>query len=56
MLDSGAKTVTTQTKLKAAKALADLVEDPTPDCIVPSVFDERVAPAVAAAVSAVPPA
>jgi len=39
-------------KLAAARAIARLVEDPTPDRIVPSVFDERVAPAVAEAVSA----
>ena len=51
-LDSGARRVTEEMKLAAARAIAGLVESPTADCIVPSVFDERVAPAVADAVSA----
>ena len=34
------------------KGLAALVPEPTPEQIVPCVFDERVAPAVAAAVAA----
>ncbi|HSU75195.1 MAG TPA: NADP-dependent malic enzyme [Terrabacter sp.] len=51
-LDSGARRITEEMKLAAARAIAQLVEDPTADRIVPSVFDERVAPAVAAAVSA----
>jgi len=51
-LDSGARRITEEMKLAAARAIALLVEDPTPDRIVPSVFDERVAPAVAEAVSA----
>ena len=39
-------------KLAAAKALADLVgDDLSPDYIVPAAFDERVCPAVAAAVA-----
>jgi malate dehydrogenase (oxaloacetate-decarboxylating) len=38
-------------KLAAAHAIAGLVDAPTADRIVPSVFDERVAPAVAEAVS-----
>ena len=38
-------------KLAAAYAIAGLVDEPTADGIVPSVFDERVAPAVAAAVA-----
>ena len=52
-LDSGAQKITTKMKLAAAQALADLVgEDLTPDYIVPSPLDERVAPAVAKAVAA----
>ncbi|WP_374970155.1 NADP-dependent malic enzyme [Terrabacter sp. BE26] len=51
-LDSGARRITEEMKLASARAIAQLVEDPTADRIVPSVFDERVAPAVAAAVSA----
>jgi len=43
-------------KLAAAHAIADLVDQPTADQIVPSVFDERVAPAVAAAVARLAPA
>ena len=39
--------------LAAASALADLVgDDATPDYVIPSQFDSRVAPAVAAAVAA----
>jgi len=51
-LDSGARRITEEMKLAAARAIASLVADPTADRIVPSVFDARVAPAVAAAVSA----
>ena len=50
-LDSGARRITEEMKLAAAHAIAGLVDAPTADRIVPSVFDERVAPAVAAAVS-----
>ncbi|MEW1953932.1 NADP-dependent malic enzyme [Terrabacter sp. NPDC080008] len=51
-LDSGARQITEEMKLAAARAIAQLVEEPTADRVVPSVFDERVAPAVAEAVSA----
>ncbi len=51
VLDSGAGRITEAMKLAAARAIASLVANPTADCIVPSVFDPRVAPAVAAAVS-----
>ncbi|GAB3081324.1 NADP-dependent malic enzyme [Intrasporangium mesophilum] len=50
-LDSGARAITEEMKLAAAEAIAALVQDPTADRIVPSVFDDRVAPSVAAAVS-----
>ncbi|MEO3938350.1 malic enzyme-like NAD(P)-binding protein [Dermatophilaceae bacterium Soc4.6] len=50
-LDSGATAITEDMKLAAAHAIAGLVERPTADTIVPSVFDPRVAPAVAAAVT-----
>ncbi|HET8596044.1 MAG TPA: NADP-dependent malic enzyme [Intrasporangium sp.] len=49
-LDSGVRQITEEMKLAAAQAIAELVAQPTPDQVVPSVFDERVAPAVAAAV------
>jgi malate dehydrogenase (oxaloacetate-decarboxylating) len=54
-LDSGARRVSEEMKLAAARAIAGLVETPTAGCVVPSVFDDRVAPAVAAAVSALVP-
>jgi malate dehydrogenase (oxaloacetate-decarboxylating) len=50
VLDSGASAITEEMKLAAARAIAGLVDTPTAEQIVPSVFDERVAPAVAAAV------
>ena len=51
-LDSGAKRITEEMKLAAAQTIAALVESPTPQQIIPSVFDPRVAPAVAEAVAA----
>ncbi|MGN6634099.1 MAG: NAD(P)-dependent malic enzyme [Oryzihumus sp.] len=50
-LDTGVPQVTEAMKVAAAHAIADLVEEPTAEEIVPSVFDERCAPAVAAAVA-----
>jgi malate dehydrogenase (oxaloacetate-decarboxylating) len=50
--DSGAPQITEAMKLAAAGAIASLVAEPTALEIIPSVFDERVAPAVAAAVAA----
>jgi malate dehydrogenase (oxaloacetate-decarboxylating) len=52
-LDVRATTVTERMKLAAADAIAALVgRDAAPDYVIPSQFDERVAPAVAAAVAA----
>ena len=51
-LDSGARSITEPMKLAAADAIASLVERPTASRIVPSVFDGRVATAVAEAVAA----
>ncbi|UER54850.1 NADP-dependent malic enzyme [Kineosporiaceae bacterium SCSIO 59966] len=51
-LDVRARRVTEGMKLAAARAIADVVEHPSAGEVVPSVFDERVAPAVAAAVAA----
>jgi malate dehydrogenase (oxaloacetate-decarboxylating) len=52
-LDVRATTITENMKLAAADALAALVGvDATPDYVIPGQFDERVAPAVAAAVAA----
>lgn len=50
-LDAGVPQVTEAMKVAAAHAIADLVKEPTAEEIVPSVFDERCAPAVAAAVA-----
>ena len=52
-LDVRASTVTENMKMAAADAIAGLVgDDASPDYVIPSQFDERVAPAVAAAVAA----
>ena len=52
--DANASRITEGMKLAAADALAGLIsaDDLRPDYIIPSPFDERVAPAVAAAVAA----
>jgi malate dehydrogenase (oxaloacetate-decarboxylating) len=50
--DAGATDITENMKLAAATALAALVgDDLTADYVIPSPFDERVAPAVAAAIA-----
>lgn len=46
-LDHGVKEITEDMLFAAAKALAKLVAKPTAKMIIPSVFDPRVAPAVA---------
>lgn len=53
-LDARASKITTEMKLAAAHAIADVVEDDklSENYIIPSPFDERVAPAVAKAVAA----
>lgn len=51
-LDARVPEITTEIKLRAAIALADLVDDLRAEMIVPSVFDARVAPAVAKSVVA----
>jgi malate dehydrogenase (oxaloacetate-decarboxylating) len=52
LLDARARTVDETTELAAARALADLItpDELSPEYIVPSVFDRRVAPAIGAAV------
>jgi malate dehydrogenase (oxaloacetate-decarboxylating) len=50
-LDSGASRITEAMKLAAARAIADLVPEPTVGEIIPSAFTEGVADAVAAAVA-----
>ena len=51
--DVRASDINEEMKLAAARALAQLVSDEelTPDCIIPAPFDQRVCPAVAAAVA-----
>ena len=46
-LDHGVKKISDQHKLAAAEALANLVENPTVDKVVPTAFDEGVVEAVA---------
>ena len=51
--DVGARAITENMKLAAARAIGDVVADSlTPTAIVPTPFDPRVAPGVAAAVAA----
>ncbi|WP_299441091.1 NADP-dependent malic enzyme [uncultured Phycicoccus sp.] len=54
-LDAGASRITEAMKLAAARAIADIVEAPTAERIVPSVFDPGVAEAVAEAVRGLAP-
>lgn len=46
-LDRGVTEITEETKLRAAKALAGLVDTPTANKIIPDVLDKRVVPAIA---------
>lgn len=50
LLDHGVPHVTTAIKLTVASALAALVEHPSPECIVPSIFDDRIVPGIARAI------
>lgn len=49
-LDHGVKKITDQHKLAAAEALANLVENPTIDKVVPAAFDEGVVEAVSSVI------
>lgn len=46
-LDNGVKKITDQHKIAAAETIASLVETPDSDHIIPSVFDDRIVPAIA---------
>lgn len=46
-LDNGVKKITDDHKIAAAETIASLIENPTADEIIPSVFDERLVPAIA---------
>lgn len=50
-LDNGVKQITDQHKIAAAEAIASLLEQPTADQIIPSVFEERLVPTVAAKIA-----
>lgn len=49
-IDKRLRKITTETKLRAAKALAGLVSKPTAQKIIPDILDKRVVPAIAKAV------
>ncbi len=49
-LDRGVTQITMASKLRAAKALAALVETPSAAAIIPDILDKRVVPAVARAI------
>ncbi len=46
-LDNGVKKITDDHKIAAAETIASLIETPTAEEIIPSVFDERLVPAIA---------
>jgi len=46
-LDNGVQKITDENKIAAAKTIASLVEDPSADEVIPSVFDEELVPAIA---------
>lgn len=46
-LDNGVQKITDEHKLAAADTIASLVEDPTADTVIPSVFDDRLVAAIA---------
>ena len=52
LLDGGIPKIEDEHKIAAAQAIADFVSDPTPDRIVPSIFEEGLAYKVADAVKA----
>jgi len=49
-LDNRVQKITDEHKLAAAAVIASLVENPSADEIIPSVFDERLVPAIAAVI------
>lgn len=50
MLDAGVKRVTDEIKIGAARAIAEVVGEPSPEHVIPSIFDERLHKAVAESV------
>lgn len=49
-LDNGVKKITDEHKIAAAEVIASLIESPSADTIIPSVFDERLVPEIAKAI------
>lgn len=49
-LDNGVKKITDEHKIAVAEVIAGLIESPSADEIIPSVFDERLVPAIAAVI------
>lgn len=49
-LDNGIEQITDQHKIAAAEVIASLVENPTADEVIPSVFDDRLVQTIAAVV------
>ena len=49
-LDNKVRTITDEHKLASAEVIASLVNTPSSDEIIPSVFDERLVPAIAAVI------
>lgn len=49
-LDNKVRTITDDHKIAAAEVIASLVENPSSEEIIPSVFDERLVPAIAAVI------
>lgn len=49
-LDNGVKKITDDHKIAAAETIASLVENPTAEEIIPSVFDERIVPAISSVI------
>jgi malate dehydrogenase (oxaloacetate-decarboxylating) len=49
-LDNHVRRITDEHKLAAARVIASLIEKPTADEVIPSVFDERLVPEIAAVI------
>lgn len=49
-LDNHVKSITDDHKIAAAKVLASLVESPDADHVIPTVFDDRIVPAIASVI------
>jgi malate dehydrogenase (oxaloacetate-decarboxylating) len=45
-LDNQVSKITDEHKIAAAQVIADLIDTPTADCIIPSVLDKRLVPAI----------